>query len=182
MREYVIELRSILYRLHVLAAYALNLKHNHFEEFMIDDVLNGYIPNLCLRLNYYFELDQDHNFEDAARIGAHSDYRGFTLLYIDDVEGLQAQIEGKWIDIKQKEDAFIVNAGDFIQIWTMNRWKAAKHRVMPTTHKERVSLSYFSGPRDNVVIQPFPDCNVCRKTAGQHSTEKLFFGTFKLLL
>ena len=175
MQEYVYELRLLLYRLHVLATYALDMDTNYFEQFMIDNNDKEDIPNMCLRLNYYFNLNADEReFEiNASRLGKHSDYRSFTLLYIDKVEGLQVEIEdNKWFEIVGKKDSFIVNAGDFIELWTFGRWKAAKHRVLPTSEKERISMTFFTGPRNNVIIEPFPECKKCRKSAKQHSIQK----------
>lgn len=169
LKEYVNELSLVSYRLHILAAYALKMETNYFEQFMLDDVINNDHTDLWLRLNYYFKIENNMMDEynlDAARLGVHTDYHGFTVLFADDIKGLEVYIgDDRWLDIVGRKDGFIVNAGDLIPLWTLNRWKSAKHRVLRTSNKERISLSYFDGPRGNLIIEPFPECSLCRKTA-----------------
>eukprot|EP01084_Bolivina_argentea_P158834 276676_1 len=174
MKQYVIELRLLLYRIHILAIYALNIERNYFEEYLIDNLMDNTYENygqFCLRLNYYFPINESHvNMTTNMRLGSHSDYRSFTLLYTDEIKGLQTMYKNKWINVNNKKDTFILNAGDFIELWTMKKWKSGIHRVYPITNEERISMTYFTGPRGNVIIEPFQEC--LKKTAQQYLNEK----------
>eukprot|EP00250_Pteridium_aquilinum_P014544 c22053_g1_i1 orf=210-530(+) len=43
----------------------------------------------------------------------HSDVSILTLLWQDQVGGLQVLIDGEWINVKPRHDALVVNIGDF---------------------------------------------------------------------
>jgi isopenicillin N synthase-like dioxygenase len=95
----------------------------------------------------------------AVRIGAHADSNGFTVVRLDGQPGLQVRIDGEdgkraWFDVTppaQSSDALVVNTGRMIERWTGGFFKAAVHRVVPST-AERLSLAFFSSPNKRARI------------------------------
>lgn len=57
-------------------------------------------------------------------------------------------------------DAFILNAGDFVERWTGGKWKSALHRVVSSSSpddlspKGRLTIPYFVGCDENRDIEP----------------------------
>lgn len=49
-------------------------------------------------------------------IPAHTDPQMLSILYQDDVGGLQVLKDGKWIGIRPDDSTFVVNLGDTLQV------------------------------------------------------------------
>ena len=121
-------------------------------------------PDNSLRLAYYPAQDKEKPSANQMRYGAHTDYTGFTILKQDDeVEGLEVFSAEKemWIPVKIVKNSFIVNARDFVQRWTNDHWISNLHRVVnppaDKSHKERLSLVFFTGPNEDVTIAPIKE-------------------------
>lgn len=115
------------------------------------------------RLNHYPSDDPvPENERDRAgelatvALSAHTDPGAVTLLFQDNVGGLQAEsTENGWIDVVPEENTFIINIGDIVQAWSNGRYKAAVHRVLPVPENtSRLSLPYFYMPDPDAVIKP----------------------------
>ena len=67
-----------------------------------------------------------------------------------------------WIDVPEVDDAFVVNIGDLMAVWTNDAWVSTNHRVMPPTGSkrqiERVSIPFFHQPNWSAVIECLPSC------------------------
>ena len=88
-------------------------------------------------------------------LGHHTDPGVLTLLLQDRAGGLQTQSgEDGWIDVQPEPGTIVVNLGDTMQVWTNDRYRAAIHRVVPMTHKNRYSIPYFYNPQIDAVIAP----------------------------
>ncbi|KAI4322820.1 hypothetical protein L6164_022479 [Bauhinia variegata] len=83
----------------------------------------------------------------------HSDSSFLTILYQDQVGGLQLLKDGKWVDVKPNPQAVIVNIGDIFQALSNGVYKSIKHRVVAADKVERFSVAYFYCPSDDAVIQ-----------------------------
>ena len=115
------------------------------------------------RINYYpFEdpVPEDERGDVNAlgdmALHHHTDPGAVTLLYQDDVGGLQAlSVENGWIDIPAEPGSIVVNMGDIMQVWTNDRYKAALHRVTRRpVGKARYSIPFFYQPHADVTIEP----------------------------
>ena len=133
---------------------------------LIDDCLG--VPDLLsaafrpanssfLRLNYYPVADPMAG-EQASKVGLgvhhHSDAGVLTLLWQSGVPGLQVYRDGYWHGIEPIADAFVVNIGDMIQVWSNDRYKAPLHRVLAMEQVDRYSFPFFHNPAYRTVVEP----------------------------
>jgi isopenicillin N synthase-like dioxygenase len=115
-----------------------------------------------LRLLHYPPLTQSPKPEQV-RAGEHSDYGSFTLLFQDEVGGLEVcTTQGEWIAAPYIPGTIIVNTGDLMQRWTNHVFCSTKHRVMiPTSDRvkqSRYSIAFFCHPNDDTEIACLESC------------------------
>lgn len=107
-------------------------------------------PPSQLRLIHY---PYDPDAADRPGIGAHTDYECFTLLR-PTAPGLEVlNAAGDWIDVPLIEDAFVLNIGDLLEIWTNGEFVATTHRVRKVT-EERYSFPLFVNVDDDTEVAP----------------------------
>jgi isopenicillin N synthase-like dioxygenase len=108
----------------------------------------------------------------AERIAAHSDFGTITLLFQDQVGGLEIEDphqEGVFRPVPYIANTVVVNAGDFLKMWTNDVIKSTMHRVRapPTfngdhgegkTTPARYSIPYFCGPDTEKTMECVPTC------------------------
>ncbi|XP_076029466.1 uncharacterized protein LOC143018175 [Oratosquilla oratoria] len=109
-----------------------------------------------LRVLHYPSVSQDEN---VTRLGAHTDFGTLTLVFQDDVGGLQVKNrEGEWVDARPIPGTILVNIGDLLQRWTGDKWMATLHRVtlsrVEMREKRRLSMAFFVTPDVNVLFEP----------------------------
>ncbi|KAF9588081.1 hypothetical protein IFM89_007322 [Coptis chinensis] len=113
------------------------------------------LPNTCyLRLNRYPSCPIS---SEVFGLMPHTDSDFLTILYQDQVGGLQLVKDGRWIMVKPNPEALIINIGDLFQAWSNDVYKSVEHRVMTNRRVERFSVAYFFCPSYETVIQS------CRK-------------------
>ncbi|XP_010683986.2 probable 2-oxoglutarate-dependent dioxygenase SLC1 [Beta vulgaris subsp. vulgaris] len=86
----------------------------------------------------------------------HSDYGFLTLLLQDEVKGLQIQFEEKWLTVEPIPNAFVVNIGDHLEIFSNGRYKSVLHRVLVNQEKTRVTVASLHSLPFERVIRPSP--------------------------
>jgi isopenicillin N synthase-like dioxygenase len=89
-------------------------------------------------------------------VGAHTDYGLLTMLYQDEVGGLQIQYGDEWIDVPPVAGSFVVNVGDMLALLTAGRYKSALHRVVNSSPRERISMPFFFDPGFDAELAPIP--------------------------
>jgi len=85
----------------------------------------------------------------ARRFGTsqHTDYGCITLLWQDEVGGLQIEDpSGQWIDATPIPGTLVVNIGDLMTRWTGGRFRSTKHRVSSHPSRHRYSMAVFFDP------------------------------------
>ncbi|MEO0488097.1 MAG: 2-oxoglutarate and iron-dependent oxygenase domain-containing protein [Cyanobacteria bacterium J06659_2] len=97
------------------------------------------------------------------RAGTHSDYGTLTLLFQDDVGGLEVQLaNGGWIAAPAIPEAILINTGDLTQRWSNDVFRSTQHRVaLPQgsqAGRDRYSIAFFCQPDANAEIVCFPSC------------------------
>ena len=91
------------------------------------------------------------------RLGEHTDYGSFTLLFQDNVGGLQLEQEGHYVDAVPMQDAIFIIIGESLNLLSGGLLKSKKHRVMVPEDEVRQKLArhsytYFVDPDEDVVI------------------------------
>lgn len=118
--------------------------------------------NHTLRLLHYPPL-QTLPQAGQVRAGEHSDYGSITILFQDEVGGLEVQTKnGEWIAAPSIPDTVIVNTGDLMQRWTNHLFCSTKHRVIipsdDRVKKSRYSIAFFCHPNDDTEIACLESC------------------------
>ena len=110
------------------------------------------VPPSQLRLLHY---PTDGTAQDRPGIGAHTDYEMFTLLR-PTAPGLEVlNGAGEWIDVPLVENAFVLNVGDMLELWSDGEFVATTHRVRRVT-QERYSFPLFCTLDWDTVVGPHP--------------------------
>lgn len=140
-------------------ALSLGLDKNFFEQHC-----NGRDHNL--RLLHYPAVPALQSGEKKAetnRAGAHTDYGTVTLLFQDDVGGLEVLTpSGTYVAATPIPGTIVINAGDLLSRWSNNLIVSTEHRVVsPPGNKdgslpERYSIAFFSNPNQDAVIEALP--------------------------
>ncbi|WP_051186995.1 isopenicillin N synthase family dioxygenase [Nocardia tenerifensis] len=154
---YYAEAARVASTLTAIFADALDLPAGYFDRFT-DHSLN------VLRMNNYAlppgSVDLDGELKG---MGEHTDYGIVTVLWADQVPGLQVLgADGRWHDVQPADDALLVNLGDLMARWTNERWLSTLHRVMPPivdgTIERRRSAAFFHDGNFDAVIETLPSC------------------------
>jgi len=113
-----------------------------------------------LRSSYYPPIPDDSSLKPGQiRLGEHSDYGTITLLFQDDVGGLEVDVPGVgFVPATPIPGTVIVNIGDMMQHWTADALKATKHRVLiPEAEIKkrtcRQSVAFFLQPDHDYIIE-----------------------------
>lgn len=144
-------------------------------------LLRGFAEGLGLAADY-FDSMTDHSIDalkmnnytlpegeielagDLTGMGAHTDFGILTVLWADQVPGLQVlDHEGAWHDVQPADDALIVNLGDAMARWTNDTWRSTIHRVDPPVVDGRIirrrSAAFFFDGNHDAVIETLPGCS-----------------------
>ncbi len=114
--------------------------------------------------------------------GAHTDYGSITLLFQDEVGGLELLgQDGQWLPAPPLQGAAVINTGDLMERWTNGRFRSTVHRVRPISgNRDRYSIALFVDPDAAVQVECFESCvsadrplRYSRITAGEHIRQKI---------
>lgn len=100
---------------------------------------------------------------DLTGMGEHTDYGIVTVLWADQVRGLQVLgKDGAWHDVSPEDGALLVNLGDLTARLTNERWLSTLHRVKPPlvdgTIQRRRSAAFFHDGNADAVVGPLDSC------------------------
>ncbi|KNA08492.1 hypothetical protein SOVF_162050 [Spinacia oleracea] len=144
--EYTQEMVKLSFKLLELIASSLGVPA---------DRLSGYFKDHAsfVRINYYPPCPYP---DLALGVGPHKDSGALTVLAQDDIGGLEVKrkMDGAWILVKPIPDAYIINVGDVIQVWSNDKYESVEHRVKVNPDKERLSIPFFFNPSHYVMVKP----------------------------
>ncbi|MFX1676169.1 2-oxoglutarate and iron-dependent oxygenase domain-containing protein [Paraburkholderia sp. A2WS-5] len=122
------------------------------EDFFVDK----YTKRLQRTQMVYYP-DQDPQSEaDQFGVAPHTDYGCITLLWQDNVGGLQVRELGSnsWVDAPPIEGTLVINVGDLLARWSNDRFRSTMHRVINRSGRERYSIATFYDPDYCAVVDP----------------------------
>ncbi|KAH8703637.1 oxidoreductase [Talaromyces proteolyticus] len=145
----------------VMRAIALGLGYadSFFDEYTV-------VGDNTLRLLHYPPVLKSVFAENpnAVRAGPHSDYGSITLLFQDDIGGLEVKSpKGTWVRATPIKDTIVINAGDLLARWSNDTIKSTNHRVVQPPYESdsdmyprRYSVAYFCNPDFDKFIEALP--------------------------
>ena len=69
---------------------------------------------------------------------------------------LRVHAKEEWIDAPCVEDAFVINLGDMLQMWTKGLFVSTPHEVIHSnSDATRISIPFFVYPNIDAIIKPF---------------------------
>lgn len=151
--EYIAAMEHLATDLMRLLALALDLDEHFFDDKIDNDMST-------VAANYYYPLSGPP-LPGQLRKGAHTDWGNLTILYQDDVGGLQVEQKGYgWRDVPHIEGGFVINIGDLMAFWSGGRWVSTMHRVRNPIEghdSARITVPFFHMPNHDARIEPlFP--------------------------
>lgn len=150
----------------VMRAIALGMG---YEETFFDEYTD--VGDNTLRLLHYPPVLKSvfENNPDAVRAGPHSDYGSVTLLFQDDIGGLEVKSpQNTWVRAVPIKNTIVVNAGDLLARWSNDTIKSTNHRVVQPPaasgsstegsglYPTRYSVAYFCNPNFDKTIEALP--------------------------
>jgi isopenicillin N synthase-like dioxygenase len=117
----------------------------------------GHNHTSYLRLNFYpigDDLAEEMGSRADLGIHHHTDAGALTVLLQDRVGGLQVYHDRQWHNVEPLPDAFTINIGDMVQVWSNDLYRAPLHRVLAMDRSERISIPYFYNPSYSADIRP----------------------------
>ncbi|PVH86101.1 2og-Fe oxygenase family protein [Cadophora sp. DSE1049] len=168
MSEYYAKMYALSLQVMDVLAAGMPYGPNVFDEFCDNDAVAS------IRLLHY--PPDKSNDERQLGAGAHTDFGAITLLLQDETGGLQVwDGEGKrWVDVLPNRDAYVVNVGDMLQMWTGGKYKSNLHRVVNRGGSDRYSVPFFFDGNVDCVLKPLDGSNADGEhlTVEQHMKER----------
>ncbi len=136
------------------------------------DIMTNVVPHLLKALAIALKLDANWfmpYFDDpilihrtvyyppeAGSAGKHTDNGIFTVLIQEHfpTPSLRVYAKDAWIDAECVENAFVINLGNMLQLWTNSVFVSTPHEVIHTLPHSRVSIPLFLFPNANTIIKP----------------------------
>lgn len=133
-------------------------------------------------IHYHSMARSDIGAKSSSRCNAHTDSGQITLLFQDDVGGLEVCDrrspggQSLFVPVPHMQGAIIVQVGDMLEKQSNGRWRIALHRVTAPkltakeefdrsavdvdTLKDRYSVAFFVYPDFKTKIEALPGCNI----------------------
>ena len=141
--KYMVDMQHVL-------ALALGEKEEYFDE----KTKEG---DCLLRAIHYPKIKQSSD-KRAVWAAEHTDIDLFTILPRATEAGLEVQLpNGTWHPVHVRDDAFIINAGDFLEIYSNGYFRSSRHRVIAPQNSvdvERYSMVFFVHPTSDTLLYP----------------------------
>ena len=153
---YFAEARRVATTLTEIFPDALGLPRGYFDDLTTP-------ATATMRMNNYALPPGTVNLDgDLRGMGEHTDYDIVTVLWADQVKGLQVLgTDGSWNDVNPADGALLVNIADNMAGFTNDQWMSTLHRVKPPIVdgqiERRRSVAYFHGGRPDAIVAPIAE-------------------------
>uniref|UniRef100_A0A7N0TF42 Fe2OG dioxygenase domain-containing protein n=1 Tax=Kalanchoe fedtschenkoi TaxID=63787 RepID=A0A7N0TF42_KALFE len=147
--EYMRQTQKLAFKLLELISLSLGLGADRLKGFFEKETS-------FVRLNHYPPCPVPHL---ALGVGRHKDAGALTVLAQDDVGGLEVKrkADGEWIAVQPIPNAYIINVGDIIQVWSNAEYESAEHRAIVNPEKDRISIPLFFNPAHYTMVEPLEE-------------------------
>jgi polar amino acid transport system ATP-binding protein len=139
-------------------------------------------PLILLRLFNYPSRPVPAGSPAQWGVGEHTDYGLLTMLWQDDVGGLQVRTDDGWIDAPPLPGSFVCNIGDMLDRMTGGRYRSLPHRVrINTSGRDRISIPLFFDPDFAWRVAPVPGASAGSDDSGRRwdgANLQAFDGTY----
>lgn len=158
VQAYIDEAARVARTMVRIFALALDLPDDYFAPFTDHSIEVLRMNNYALPEGTDVTLDGD-----LTGMGEHTDFGIVTILWADQVRGLQVLgSDGLWHDVEPADGALLINLGDLMARWTNERWMSTLHRVKPPvvdgTIQRRRSAAFFHDGNAGAVVTTLPGC------------------------
>lgn len=155
VRTYYDEARRVAHTLTRIFAAALRVRDDFF------DGLTDHSIDVLRMNNYALPPGSIELGAELTGMGEHTDFGLVTVLWADQVAGLQVLgLDGSWNDVAPADGALLVNLGDVAARLTNDKWLSTLHRVKPPvidgTIERRRSAAFFHDGNADAVVGPLP--------------------------
>ena len=166
----------IAYRVLQLLAHVLQASPDIFiDKHRWDDDCSSFLRYL----KYHPRSSETNKKYDNIYTRAHTDFGSITMLFSNEVGGLEIQTsDGQWYATDYVPEGVVVSFADIISVWSKGYVRSCMHRVVSPPaeqeHLERFSLIYFLRPSNQTRLEPLHS-NVLSKNglADQPQSEEL---------
>ncbi len=155
IERYFAEAQQLARTLMTAVTDALALPRHYFDP-MTDHCIE------VLKMNNFALPEGDTEITGEFQgMGAHTDFGILTILWADQVPGLQVLgRDGSWHDVAPADGALLINLGDAMARWTNDRWMSTVHRVDPPVVNGRIrrrrSAAFFFDGNHDAVLEALP--------------------------
>jgi isopenicillin N synthase-like dioxygenase len=146
---YIAALTQLGHRLMEGIALSLDLDADYFAERYTAD------PLVLFRLFNYPSRPVPAGTDALWGVGEHTDYGLLTMLWQDDVGGLEVKTREGWVAAPPLPGSFVCNIGDMLDRMTGGRYRSTPHRVdINSSGRDRLSFPFFFDPNFTVRVKP----------------------------
>lgn len=161
--EYVKYLHVVVNKLFKSLSLGLGLEENEVKKAVGGDDLV-----YLLKINYYPPCPRP---DLALGVPAHTDMCAITILVPNEVQGLQANRDDNWYDVKYIPNALIIHIGDQMEIVSNGKYKRVLHRSIVNKDSTRISWPVFLEPPVDLEVGPHPKL-VNEENPAKYKTKK----------